>query len=389
MKNEYDIIVVGGGPAGSMTASYAAAEGAKVLLLEKKRDIGNPVRCAEGVGEAGLKEFFSPDPRWVLSETRSYRLIAPNMNRAVIKNKERGYVLNRKVFDYMLAEMAAHKGAEIMTGIYVTGIIADNGSVKGVTAEYLGKKFSIQSKIVIGADGVESRVGRWCGIKTNLPLRDIETCAQVTIVSKKIDKKYCDFYFGREVAPGGYAWVFPRDEHFANVGLGISGIYSKNRSPLQYLNKFIKRHFPDASILTSVAGGVPCAKPMKKIVMNGLMLAGDAAHQANPITGGGIVNAMKAGRIAGKVAADAVAQGDVSSRKLKEYADRWDDAVGEINRRSYNIKKVIFGLSDRSFNNLAEVFSGIPPDKITIREIFVKTLKKHPSLILDAIKVFS
>ena len=108
MKNEYDIIVVGGGPAGCMAASCAAAEGAGVLLLDKKRDIGNPVRCAEGVGEAGLKEFFSPDPRWVLSNVRSYRLIAPDMNRAVIKNKERGYVLNRKVFDYMLEIGRAH-----------------------------------------------------------------------------------------------------------------------------------------------------------------------------------------------------------------------------------------------------------------------------------------
>ena len=389
MKSEYDIIVVGAGPAGSMAASHAAEEGAKVLLLEKRRDIGNPVRCAEGVGEKGLKEFFNPDPSWALHNIRSYRLIAPNLNRAVIKNNESGYVLNRKVFDYMLAETAARKGAEVMTGTYVTGIITDNDFVTGVQAEYMGKRCSVKSKIVIGADGVESRIGRWCGIKTNLPLRDIETCVQVTIISRKIDREYCDFYFGKEVAPGGYAWVFPKGEHFANVGLGISGIYSGKKAPVQYLNEFIKKHFPDASILTRVAGGVPCAKPMKKIVANGLMLTGDAAHQANPITGGGIINAMKAGRIAGKIAADAAADGNVSSRRLKEYTEKWEKTVGDINRRSYNMKKLIFGLSDKSFNNLADVFSKMPPEKLTIREIFIKTLQKHPSLVLDAIKVFN
>lgn len=388
MKYEYDVIIVGGGPAGTMTALYAASKGVNVLLIDKKRDIGYPVRCAEGVGEAGLKEFFNPDPRWVLSEIDSFRLIPPDLNEVIIKNKEFGYILNRRIFDYMIAEKAAEKGAEILTGTYVNSLITENGSVKGVRAEFFGKRFSIQSKIVIGADGVESRVGRWGGLKTNLPLRDIETCAQITIVSRKIDEHCCDLYFGKEIAPGGYAWVFPRGKNCANVGLGISGQYARQKSPLSYLNKFVEKNFPDSSVLTRIAGGVPCARPMKKIVADGLMLVGDAAHQANPITGGGIVNAMKAGRIAGNVAADAIIEGDISRRRLKEYEIKWNDAVGDLNRRSYNIKKVIHGLTDKSFNKLAEVFSEIPPDRITLREIFIKALQNHPALIIDAMKIF-
>ena len=388
MKSEYDIIVVGGGPAGSMSAFYAVSNGARVLMLDKKRDIGYPVRCAEGVGGAGLSEFFSPDARWALTKINSFRLFAPNGNQVVVRNNGDGYVLNRRVFDYMLGEMAAEKGTEIMTRTYVYDLILSDGYVRGVRAEFLGKKFDIQSKIVIGADGIESRVGKSGGIKTSLPLKDVETCAQVTINSKNIDINYCDFYFGREIAPGGYAWVFPKGEHLANVGLGISGIYSKHKPPIKYLEDFLKRYFPDAAILTRMAGGVPCAKPIKRIVANGLMIVGDAAHQANPITGGGIINAMRAGRIAGEVSAKAVQEGDFSLERLKEYETKWNEKVGDINKRSYNIKKVIFESSDESFNKLAEAFSGISQENITIRQIFIKTLQKYPSLIIDAMKIF-
>lgn len=388
MKEEYDIIIVGGGPAGSTSAFHTASEGVKVLLLEKKRDIGFPVRCAEGVGEAGLKEFMEPDPRWAVNKISAFRLVAPDGSKVTLKDKEFGYILDRRVFDYMLAEMAAEKGAEIMTRIYVNGIIMEDGNVKGVTAEYLGKKFSIRSKIVIGADGVESRVGRWCGIKSNINLRDIETCAQVTISNNRIDSSFSDFYFGKKIAPGGYAWVFPKNRYIANVGVGISGIYSKTKSPLFYLEEFLKSNFPGASILTRIAGGIPCASPLNKIVNNGLMLVGDAAHQANPITGGGIINAMKAGRIAGKVAAEAVMKGDVSEKMLKKYPQEWNNSVGEINKRCYRIKKAVFKLSDKTLNRLARVLSETPPEKLTLKDIFISALKKYPPLVIDAVKVF-
>ncbi len=388
MKEEYDIIIVGGGPAGSTSAFYAASKGVKVLLLDKRRDIGFPVRCAEGVGEAGLKEFMEPDPRWAVNKISTFRLVAPDGSKVTLKERECCYILDRRVFDYMLAGMAAEKGTEIMTRMYANGIIMEDGNVKGVTAEYLGKKFSIRSKIVIGADGVESRVGRWCGIKSNTILRDIESCAQVTISSKRIDSSFSDFYFGKNIAPGGYAWVFPKNKYIANVGVGISGIYSKNKSPLVYLDEFLKNHFPDASILTRIAGGIPCASPLNKIVNNGLMLVGDAAHQANPITGGGIINAMKAGRIAGRIAAEAVIKGDVTEKMLKKYPQEWNNSVGEINKRCYRIKKVVFRLSDRTLNRLARVLSEIPPEKLTLKDIFISALKKYPPIVIDAIKVF-
>ena len=105
---------------------------------------------------------------------------------------------------------------------------------------------------------------------------------------------------------------FPKNDRVANVGLGISGEYARYKSAKKYLKEFIDKHFPNSAVLYTVVGGVPCAPTLKKIVADGLMLVGDAAHQVNPISGGGIATAMIAGKIAGCVAAEAIKEDDFS-----------------------------------------------------------------------------
>ena len=103
------------------------------------------------------------------------------------------------------------------------------------------------------------------------------------------------------------------------------------------MKEFIGRHFPNAAVLYTVVGGVPCATTLKKIVADGLMLVGDAAHQVNPISGGGITTAMIAGKIAGGVAAKAIEEDDVSENRLAQYARDWHDAEGKNHERTYKI----------------------------------------------------
>ncbi|HHM24208.1 MAG TPA: NAD(P)/FAD-dependent oxidoreductase, partial [Bacteroidetes bacterium] len=307
MKTSYDVVVVGGGPAGSVAAWHAAMGGAKVLLLEKDRDIGPPVRCAEGVGASGLRLVIEPREHFIENRIEGVNLFAPNGRKVHMETDDIGFVLNRKVFDRYLAELAAKAGAEIRTKAYVDGLLVEDGQVHGVTFESMNRRFEVRASIVIGADGVESRVGRWAGIRTQLKLKDLETCVQYTMANVDVDARYCNFYFSRAIAPGGYLWVFPKGDGIANVGLGISGADAKNGvSPRQYLERFVAEHFPGASILTTSIGGVPVARTLREIVKPGLMLVGDAARQANPVSGGGIVSGMIAGKLAGQVAAEAV-----------------------------------------------------------------------------------
>lgn len=388
MKDRYDVIVVGAGPAGSTAARLAAEGGAGVLLLEKDRDIGLPVRCAEGVGDKGLRSVVPVQERWISNVIKGVIFSAPNGEQVTVDSNEIGYVLNRKVFDYDLAEMAALAGATVQTRAYVYGLLHDNGTVTGVKVNHLGQDYQIAAKIVIGADGVESRVGRWAGLKTAVKMHDMETCVQVVAANIPINEKYCYFYFSKDIAPGGYLWVFPKGKNVANVGLGIAGDFSGKKSPLWYLRQFLPQHFPDAAILGLVAGGVPCAITLKKMVANGLMLIGDAAHQANPVSGGGIVSGMIAGKIAGEVAARAIAGGDASEKGLKAYPDAWNNNIGKQHRRFYRLKEAIYKLTDEDLNQTAALLNALPMAERTLFNIFKSALIKNPGLLVDVARAF-
>ena len=259
MKNRYDVIVVGAGPAGSTTALHAAKNGCSVLLLEKDREIGIPVRCAEAVGEIGLSKVLEPKEHWFSNRIEGFRLFAPDGTKVNVNHNEQGWVLDRKIFDRELAEMAADEGVEILTKAYVYDLIKNDNIVSGVKVKYLNNEYEFCAPIIIGADGVESRVGRWAGLKTHLSLKNIETCAQYTLTNIDIDHRYCDFYFSKEWAPGGYVWIFPKGKDSANVGLGISGEHSSPKHAFDYLNLFIDKKFPNAAKINTVAGGVPSA----------------------------------------------------------------------------------------------------------------------------------
>ncbi len=389
MRDSYDCIVVGGGPGGAWAAKHAAEKGASVLLLEKDREIGTPVRCAEAVGEKGLKLVVDPQPRWITNIIEGAVLVAPNGQEVLLEsNGDRGYILDRKIFDYDLVQIATTYGVEVLTKAYVSDLIKNNGTVEGVRFQHLGDTHEIRAKIVIGADGVESRVGRWGGLRTNIKLKDLESCIQMTLSKIKVDPRYVYFYFGHDIAPGGYLWVFPKNDRSANVGLGISGEHARHKSAMKYLKEFIDKHFPHAAVLYTVVGGVPCAPTLKKIVSNGLMLVGDAAHQVNPMTGGGIVTAVIAGQIAGRVAAQAIAENDISEKRLQQYAIEWQKAEGKNHERFYKIKKAVYQLSEEDLNHTADSVLRLPPEKRTLINIFKSALMKHPALIFDVAKAF-
>lgn len=287
-----DLVVVGAGPAGSMTAKVAAEAGLEVVLLEKRQEIGDPVRCAEGVSKTGLKKLVEPDPSWISAEVKGARIRAPDGTEIVISEDragaEVGYVLERKVFDRALAQKAAEAGAKVMVKTRALGLLREEGVTAGVSAAFVGESLKIEAPLVIGADGVESKVGRWAGIDTALKPKDIETCAQFLLQDEKIDDEYCEFFLGNEIAPGGYVWSFPKGENLANVGIGVLGSKADSGTPMRLLREFVKENFPAGKVLEIMVGGVPVSGPIETTTADGVILVGDAARQSDPITGGGI-----------------------------------------------------------------------------------------------------
>ncbi len=386
MNDAYDVIVVGAGPAGSTASRFAAAGGASVLMLEKDRDVGYPVRCAEAVSHEGVVQFIEPDPRWIAATVGKFRIVVPNGNSIVPRLDGIGYVLERRIFDYELAKLAVSQGAEVVTKAYVYDLLRSDGEITGVRALIKDQKIDIRGKVIIGADGVESRVGKWGGIDTTCHIHDMESCAQVTLSGVNVDEGILDFYFGDEIAPGGYLWVFPKGKDSANVGIGISVECAKEKAAVRWLDEFVQKKFPHAAMLTRIAGGVPCAKTCDEIVKGNVMIVGDAAHQVNPVSGGGIISGMIGGMIAGQVAAEALERKD--SAHLQEYQKRWQKRLGWRHEVFYRIKEAIYNFSDDTLNKLCDHAQELPDEKRTVGGIFRTALWNQPSILLDVAKVF-
>ena len=390
MKNNYDVVVVGGGPGGSMAAWEAAKAGLSVCLLDKDRDVGYPVRCGEAIGHAALRQFVEPKDSWIASKITGSTLVAPNGTDVHIEfANETGYILNRRIFDYDLSRYAANAGAEMYTKSFVKDVIIEDDFIKGVKLDHLGESKEITAKIVIGADGIASQVGNAAGLRTLVKMKDMESGMQYSVSNVDVADNKMIMYVGSNYAPGGYLWIFPKGDRFANIGIGIDGKSSKIRSAKSYLDEFMENNFPDAAILTTMCGGIPCPSPMKSPIKNGLMLVGDAARLINPVTGGGIAAAMRSGLISGQIAADAIKNNDCSEKFLNRYTKRVYKEFANNHERLYRIKETIHKLNDDELNGIADKVSAIDPSKRSLGSVFKTAVYKKPSLIIDVLRIFA
>jgi digeranylgeranylglycerophospholipid reductase len=383
-----DVLIVGGGPAGLVAARVAAEGGCHVLLLERDPAIGAPVRCGEGVGAKGLEEFL--DPRggaapWVSQRITRVEFRSPNGMVVRVGQGDVGYVLDRTRFESVLADQAIGAGAAVRTGAEVTGLAREPN---GWLAHVNGGAEHVRARVVIGADGVESMVGRWAGIDTRVRAKDMESCAQVLLDDVDIDPTAIVLHFGNDIAPGGYAWIFPKGPRSANVGLGVVALRAR-RTALGYLAEYAQANFPTGKTKIRTVGGVIVQTTVRSTVADGVVLCGDAAHMINPLSGAGIVNAMKAGRLAGETVAEAIAGGDTSGRRLAPFHDRWMHLLGRDHERFYRVKEQLGKFDDAFYDSLACSVNDIPEDRRTLRRIFRTALVQHPALLPVILRYFA
>lgn len=389
-EDKHDVVVVGAGPAGSITAKTAAEQGLDVLLIERNQEIGVPVKCAEGVSKE-IEKFVAPDRRWICAEVKGANIYGPDGTKVVLSAEtmdETGYVLERRIFDKFLASEAVRAGAKVRVRTDVYGIIEEDGYAKGVYARAMGEDTRIFAPVVVGADGVESKVGRWMGINTRLRPSNISVCAEFLMCDIELNKDYSEFFLGSEVAPKGYAWVFPKGEDCANVGLGIGGdVSDEKHRAIDYLKAFVRNKFPSGKTVAEMYGAVPLSGPIYESVADGLILVGDAARQVNPLTGGGILYAMHAGEIAGDVIAKASQENNFSKTRLMEYENRWRSEFGKRLETGLKAKDFFFNLSDEDLNTLAHSLTGVKIKELSTWALLMELVKRNPKMLLGLAKM--
>ncbi|MGC9443368.1 MAG: NAD(P)/FAD-dependent oxidoreductase [Candidatus Methanospirareceae archaeon] len=390
IAESYDVVVVGAGPAGSVTARTAAENGLDVLLIERNAEIGVPVRCAEGVSRE-IKRYVEIDPRWICTEVKGISTYGPDgtaVSLSVDGSDVAGYVLERRLFDKHLAQQAARAGADVRVKTQAYGLVHEKDTVTGVCVRTPDEERCIRADVVVGADGVESRVGRWAGIDTRLSLSDVCTCAEFLMSDIDVNEHYLDTYFGRGIAPKGYLWIFPKGKRCANVGLGIGGdVSGEGHRASDYLRSFVNQRFPDGKVLAEIYGVVPLSGPVYETVANGVVLVGDAARHVQPITGGGILQAVQGGRIAGEVIAKAVKEQNVSKKRLREYEKRWKREFGRVLEVGLKAKNIVLNLNEQELTKFFQPLRGEIKLKEYSERAFLKTLiMKNPRILMSLVK---
>ncbi|NLU45920.1 MAG: NAD(P)/FAD-dependent oxidoreductase [Euryarchaeota archaeon] len=385
---ECDVVVVGAGPGGSMAAKFCAEGGLDTILIEKKAEVGAPLRCAEGVSKKWLEEVgIALDPLWIRADMIGAVIKSPDGTQFKLDESkagtEVGYVLERHLFDKALARDAVAAGSKLMMRTSCTGVIREGGRVVGIKVKSMGEEAEIRAKAIVAADGYESQVGRWAGIDTNVKLNDLNSCIQYRMVNCDADMEYCEFIIGRSIAPGGYLWIFPKGNGVANVGIGVMGPLCKGGEPKEYLDRFlaIDPRFKDSQAVEVAAGFVSTCPGLDCAVDDNIILVGDAARIIDPLTGGGICHACRTGMYAGKVLVEAAAKGDFSKASLMPYEKMWRDRMEDKLYRNWMAKERLAELDDETINELVRLISTSDIEEVNVYNLLKTVKEKFPKVV--------
>jgi len=341
----HDVIIVGGGPAGSHVARGLAEKGHQVLVLEKKSRVGEKVCCTGIIGQECVNTF-SIDDKVILRKVNSAALFSPSGNSLHLYRQEpQACVLDRSAFDIFMAERAQHSGAEYNFNSRVTGIITESDHAS-VSVSCRGKEFKIPAKAVVIASGFSPGLNERLGLGT---FKDFTTGAQAEVETPGIDE--VEVYFG-DMAPGFFAWLVPTTPSMARVGLLArqeAGLYLK-----KWLALLAKRGKIASAEAKLSYGGIPL-KPPTRTYGERMIAVGDAAGQVKPTSGGGIYYGLLSAEIAADTLHKALADDDLSSRRLARYERAWRRKLGRELRAGYWARKLFERLSDRQIDLIFEI----------------------------------
>jgi digeranylgeranylglycerophospholipid reductase len=379
---EYDVAVVGGGPAGCMAAKYAAKTGASTLIIEADTEIGKPVQCAGLISQRAIEESETKDKSFINCEIKGAILRSPSQELMIKSPGKSAFAIRRDIFDSVLAQEAQKEGAEIILRRRVKSVTKGAGETKLLIRTANGKE-EISARVVIGADGVNSKVAKMAALSV---AKSSLNCVQVEGVYK-IEDAFADFaeiFVGNTIAPGFFAWAIPLGaENIARIGLCIDKRFSAQSNPSLYLKRNLAEHpiiakqYKGASSKFT-AGSIPIGvrKRGRTVrVDKGILLVGDAAAQVKPVSGGGVYYSMKCGKMAGEIAAKASLTGDL--KMLAAYERRWQKEIGKEIAFGVKVHRLRCILSDKDFDTILQTLS----QEALLQQIQKKGDMDYPSIV--------
>jgi geranylgeranyl reductase family protein len=335
MTPMFDAIVVGAGPGGATTARYLAMMGYEVCLIDKAT-FPRDKPCGGGFSPIIFKEFpyLAARKDEFLERVLNAGVLHSPSGEITLEGKAKMAVALRSRFDNVLFEVAHDVGAHCMTGKRVKYLSIDGIGVEVVTSS----GDTISGRFVVGADGVNSVVARETGLNRSWLQDQITACRVVEVPAEK--KEIIDMYgtegeyhfFANLSGKPGYGWIFPKNETI-NIGLGIKANHASNmqRTFKSFVKYLAARDLVPSKIEIPSSKGaiVPTGGTIDSFARNRCLLVGDSAGMVNPMTGGGILYAMEAGRIAASIIDDCITKEEYGKNSLEAYQRIWESTNGK------------------------------------------------------------
>jgi len=380
-RKTYDAVIIGAGPAGLNAGLHLTSIGSplSVLLVDKIVPWKRPIPCAEGVGRRGFEEALEVDPSWIRLVISKAVFHSPGGASVAYTDAHKGFVIDRAKMQRDLAAKLLNRGVEAEFGVKVAGVSTPNGKQEREVVFAGGE--SVSARVVIDASGPVSLLGR--GEKICWKPYDLEPACFVVAENVCTEDDAVWIYAGQDVAPGGYAWVFPRGGGAANIGVVVGRKFVKGVKIKERLGRFLERRFPEARVITEFAGSIPCGYRRGAIALPGLIKCGDAANATNPISRAGIVEALMSGALAGEAAFDMLGaeSGKQFGKICKDYEKAWYEKRGARHLKLAKVKDSLAKVPDEDYNRAAESLKVMPSDAVSMAKIFGMSLGRFPRLV--------
>ena len=388
-EHDYDLVVVGGGPAGSSAAFAAAKKGIKVALLEKENSIAETVRTSGVTWIQNIKEFGIPDD--CFNPIKNFSFCSPNNEVTISDTVPRAAVLDvRKTYRW-LANEAEQLGVDIFVKMNIKNVIKnEKGDIVGVSGVGSNGEATFRSKVVIDATGFPSTICKVMGFAPQW--ERFGAGAEYEMKVEHADSDTWWLMVGQQYSPAGYAWIFPLGDNIVRVGVGV-GKPESDVDPTQRLKEIIEKRLGPIKKLGELKeiefhyGLIPNDGLSRKTVFNNLILVGDSAGQANPLVLEGIRYAIKFGRVAGKVAADAIESGNTNEESLYPYEENWRKEIESKIKSAGKVQDRWIGLTDEEWDKELDIIKELKSDEFLdfIKADFglsnmIKLATHHPKL---------